>query len=145
MSNLYDELIKKYAREAHFIGKEWLWLKAQIAAESNFDPRAVSDAGAKGLGQFMDATWQWAQEKGWVTKGADVFDPESNIRAQACNMGWLLERLTTWPAAFAGYNWGFGNTRKMLIYPDWKKRLPDETRNYLNHIESFHDEYLNHG
>src|SRR5690242_15687753 len=127
MSNLYDGLILKYARANDFVSKEWLKLKAQIKAESNFNPRAVSSCGAKGLAQFMDATWTWAQEKGWVPKGADVFDPEMNIKAQAAYMKWILERVTNWDAAFAAYNWGIGNVRKVLVSADWKKQLPDET------------------
>ena len=53
----YDSLIKFYAEEAGFNGKDWLRFKAQIRAESNFDPDVISPVGAKGLAQFMDATW----------------------------------------------------------------------------------------
>jgi len=135
-SDRYDSLIKFYAEEAGFIGKEWLQLKAQIRAESAFEPRAQSGVGAKGLGQFMPPTWaEWAT-------GKDVFNPEENIKAQAKYMRWLLQRVTTWECAFAAYNWGIGNVLKVWQDPQWKSRLPKETKDYLDRIASYHEEYL---
>lgn len=145
MSNVYDGLIKRYAGECGFTGKEWLRLKSQVKAESAFDPRAVSSVGAKGLAQFMPATWEWAKELGWVAKDADVFDPEQNIKAQAHYMRWLLDRLPTWEAAFAAYNWGIGNMRKAMVDPEWKKKLPAETKGYLERIQRYYDEYTDNG
>lgn len=49
----YDDLIKKYANE---IGWDWRLLAAQIYKESNFNPKARSWVGAKGLMQLMPRT-----------------------------------------------------------------------------------------
>lgn len=49
---------------------------AQIYHESSWDPQAESGVGAKGIAQFMPATWQ---EYG---DGGDIWDPADAIRAQ---------------------------------------------------------------
>ncbi|MBM3163096.1 MAG: transporter substrate-binding domain-containing protein [Chlorobi bacterium] len=67
----YDPLVKKYAAE---IGWDWRLLASLLYEESNFDPEAISWAGATGLMQLMPGT---ARMFG-IT---DLFDPETNIRA----------------------------------------------------------------
>jgi soluble lytic murein transglycosylase-like protein len=69
----HDGLILKYAQ---FHGLDPRLVKALIAVESEFDPRAVSRAGALGLMQLMPAT---GREMG--VHPADLSDPEANIRA----------------------------------------------------------------
>jgi soluble lytic murein transglycosylase-like protein len=49
----FDELIERAARKH---GVDPKLVKSVIKVESNFDPTAVSSAGAKGLMQLMDAT-----------------------------------------------------------------------------------------
>ena len=132
----YDSLFRFYAEEAQFVGNEWLWLKAQARAESNFNPTARSPVGAMGLGQFMPATWNE-----WGKGSAD--NPEENIRAQAKYMHWLLSRVTTWECALAAYNWGIGNVLRVWQDPQWKSKLPKETRDYIARIQQFHEEYTN--
>jgi soluble lytic murein transglycosylase-like protein len=134
-SDRYDSLFRFYAEEAGFNSSDWLWFKAQVRAESAFDTRAVSPVGAKGLGQFMNPTWvEWG-------KGHDPFNPEANIDAQIRYMKWLLARVTTWDLAFAAYNWGIGNVLKVWQDPQWKQRLPLETKEYLARINKYHEEY----
>ncbi len=75
-------------------------LAAQLMAESNFDPFAVSPAGARGIAQFMPAT---AAAYGL----RDPFDPAAAIDAQAHLMFDLLRRFRGIPAlALAAYNAG---------------------------------------
>ncbi len=137
MSNQYDGLIQHYSDLQGFTGTDWLRFKAQIKAESAFDPNAVSSVGAKGLAQFMDPTW-----KEWG-RGKDVFDPEANIDAQIRYMSWLLNRVTMWDLSFAAYNWGIGRVLKIWQDPDWKSKLPEETSNYIIKINKFFEEYVN--
>jgi soluble lytic murein transglycosylase-like protein len=74
-------------------------LAAQLMAESNFNPFAVSPAGAQGIAQFMPTT---AQAYGL----ADPFDPAASIDAQAHLMSDLLEQFGSVPLALAAYNAG---------------------------------------
>jgi transglycosylase-like protein with SLT domain/D-alanyl-D-alanine carboxypeptidase-like protein len=76
-------------------------LAAQIYAESNFNPFAVSPAGAQGIAQFMPGT---AAGLGL----ANPFDPAASIDAQAHLMHDLLARFASVPLALAAYNAGPG-------------------------------------
>ena len=76
-------------------------LAAQLMAESGFDPRAVSPAGAQGIAQFIPST---AASYGLH----DPFDPEAAIDAQAHLMSDLLRRFRSVPLALAAYNAGPG-------------------------------------
>ena len=49
----YDEIVHKYADDFSF---DWRLIVAQMYQESQFDPNAISDAGAKGLMQLLPAT-----------------------------------------------------------------------------------------
>jgi Transglycosylase SLT domain/D-alanyl-D-alanine carboxypeptidase len=76
-------------------------LAAQLMAESGFDPRAVSPAGALGIAQFIPATAR--------TYGLrDPFDPVASIDAQAHLMSDLLHQFHSVPLALAAYNAGSG-------------------------------------
>jgi hypothetical protein len=74
-------------------------LAAQLMAESNFNPFAVSPAGAAGIAQFMPAT---AAAYGLD----DPFDAVAAIDAQAHLMSDLLEQFGDPSLALAAYNAG---------------------------------------
>jgi soluble lytic murein transglycosylase-like protein len=74
-------------------------LAAQLYAESNFNPFAVSGAGAQGIAQFMPAT-----AKGMGL--SNPFDAEQAIDAQAHLMRDLLQQFGSVPLALAAYNAG---------------------------------------
>jgi hypothetical protein len=74
-------------------------LAAQIYAESNFNPFAVSPVGAQGIAQFMPGT---AAALGLE----NAFDAEQAIAAQAHLMRDLLRRFASVPLALAAYNAG---------------------------------------
>jgi len=74
-------------------------LAAQLYVESNFNPFAVSRAGAQGIAQFMPGT---AAAMGL----SDPFDAERAIDAQAHLMRDLLRRFPAVPLALAAYNAG---------------------------------------
>ena len=67
----YDKLFKKYAATA---GVEWTVLAAIAYVESDFNPNAVSWAGAVGLMQIMPST---ARTYGFTE--ADLRDPEKSV------------------------------------------------------------------
>ncbi len=74
-------------------------LAAQLMAESNFNPFAVSAAGAEGIAQFMPGT---AASYGL----ADPFDPVEAIDAQAHLMSDLIHQFGSPELALAAYNAG---------------------------------------
>jgi transglycosylase-like protein with SLT domain/D-alanyl-D-alanine carboxypeptidase-like protein/putative Flp pilus-assembly TadE/G-like protein len=76
-------------------------LAAQLIAESNFNPFAVSPAGAQGIAQFIPST---AAAYGLD----DPFDPESAIDAQAHLMSDLIRQFGSPQLALAAYNAGPG-------------------------------------
>jgi Transglycosylase SLT domain/D-alanyl-D-alanine carboxypeptidase/Putative Flp pilus-assembly TadE/G-like len=74
-------------------------LAAQLMAESNFNPFAVSPAGAQGIAQFIPGT---AAAYGLH----DPFDPVAAIDAQAHLMSDLIRQLGSPQLALAAYNAG---------------------------------------
>jgi hypothetical protein len=74
-------------------------LAAQLMAESNFNPYAVSPAGAQGIAQFIPST---AAAYGLH----DPFDPVEAMDAQAHLMSDLIRRLGSPQLALAAYNAG---------------------------------------
>jgi hypothetical protein len=74
-------------------------LAAQLMAESNFNPFAVSPVGAAGIAQFMPGT---AAMYGL----GDRFDAEASIEAQAHLMSDLLGQFDSPSLALAAYNAG---------------------------------------
>jgi Transglycosylase SLT domain/D-alanyl-D-alanine carboxypeptidase/Putative Flp pilus-assembly TadE/G-like len=97
-------------------------LGAQLLAESNFDPLAVSPAGAQGIAQFMPGT---AASYGLD----DPFDPVAAIDAQAHLMSDLIRQLGSPELALAGYNAGPGAVAACHCVPPYP-----ETQAYVTRI-----------
>lgn len=135
--NRYDSLIQFYAGDV----LSWLLLKSQIKAESNFDRKAESPAGARGLAQFMAPTWHE-----WGTKNFDdAFNPEDSIKAQAAYMNWLRkEFITDVDDILRAYNWGIGNVKRWIATDRAAGVLPVETQIYVERINKFWALYANH-
>jgi hypothetical protein len=101
-------------------------IRAIIKAESGFDPRAVSSAGAQGLMQLMPGTAK-------VLGVTDAFDPEQNVMAGTRFLKDLLRRYQgNLDEALAAYNWGPGNVDRHGI-----DHLPRETRAYLAKVKGY--------
>ncbi|MDR1086318.1 MAG: lytic transglycosylase domain-containing protein [Deltaproteobacteria bacterium] len=95
-------------------------IRAVVKTESNFNQKAVSRAGAKGLMQLMPKT---AQEMGV----SDPFNPFENIWGGARYLKKMLDRHGgNLNKALAAYNWGPGNLDR-----HGSSRMPTETRRYI--------------
>lgn len=104
-------------------------IKAVIKAESDFNPQAVSHAGAKGLMQLMPGT---ARSLGVN----DSFDPVQNVMGGTRFLRDMLKRYDgNLDSALAAYNWGPGNVDRR---PD---SLPRETRNYQARVKQLYAMY----
>jgi len=135
----YDSLLRFYGEK---YGVNWLLLKAQVKAESDFTPRAKSPVGARGLCQFMPATFaEWSAKL--QIPNPDPYNPEHSIQCQAAYMSWLIRQfMGHQPKAIAAYNWGIGNVKKVTTdEASWVAHLPNETQNYLARIETFYERY----
>ena len=98
-------------------------VSAVIKAESDFNPREISNKGARGLMQLMPST---AARFG-VTNS---FDPVANIYGGVRYLRWLLETFNgNADLAVAAYNAGEGNVWKYNGVPPFR-----ETINYINRI-----------
>jgi hypothetical protein len=106
-----------------------------VRAESNFNPNAVSRAGAKGLMQLMDGTARMLRVR-------DVYDPEQNIAGGTKYLRDLLNRYNgNVKVALAAYNAGPGRIKQLGIDTDEEleakaELLPQETQRYVAKITS---------
>jgi len=96
-------------------------IHAVIEQESNYEARARSKKGARGLMQLMPAT---ARQYGV----GNSYDPKANIEAGVRHLKDLLSRLEL-PTALAAYNAGEATVRRYGGLPPFP-----ETQNYVRRI-----------
>lgn len=131
-------------------GVDWRLYKAQLFQESKLDPMAVSPAGAKGIAQFMPATWS-ETSKALDFGGAAAFDAKRAIEGGAYYMS-RLRRAWTSPRpetdrhnlAMASYNAGLGNILKSqkkcmgaVLYARIIVCLQDVTGHHSNETKTY--------
>ncbi len=124
VTDRYDDLITE-ASKKH--GVSFSLLKALIKIESDFNPRAISSAGAKGLMQIMPENIRALSIK-------DPFDPLENIMGGARYLKQLIRRFDgKLPMALAAYNAG----PNMV---DRYKRIPpfEETENFVEKVMKYY-------
>jgi soluble lytic murein transglycosylase len=116
---------------------------ALVREESNFNPKIVSWAGARGLSQLMPRTAK--QVAGWVKvpySKARLFEPAYNLRIGSRYFHFLMERYKNNPfMSMAGYNAGEGNVGKWrkrfgdLPTDEWVEMIPiRQTRHYVKRV-----------
>lgn len=119
------------AEASHRFGVPEAWIRAVIRAESGFDTRAVSSAGAMGLMQLMPDTY--ADMRARHGLGPDPFAPRDNLLAGAAYLRHLHDRFG--PAGvLAAYNAGPG---RYLDHLQTGRPLPAETLTYEGRVRRF--------
>ncbi|MCP9446697.1 MAG: lytic transglycosylase domain-containing protein [Nitrospira sp.] len=106
-------------------------IRAVIKAESDFDARAISRAGAVGLMQLMPQTAVRLDVK-------DLYDPEDNIGGGTKYLRFLLDRFRgDLPLALAAYNAG-----EHIV--DRYRTLPpiEETQRYVRKVLRYYRTFL---
>lgn len=133
----YEQLLQQAASE-HAV--ELPLLKAVMAAESGFNPAAVSPKGAIGLMQVMPATAERYGLRSDRRKTVEqkLSDPKTNIQLAARYLRDLMRRFPGELAlVLASYNAGEGAVQK------YRGQVPPypETRNYVKLVTQFYQLY----
>ncbi|OQY03717.1 MAG: hypothetical protein B6I22_11060 [Desulfobacteraceae bacterium 4572_123] len=123
-NNRYDHLIRQASRTSDI---PFYLLKAIIKAESDFNPRAISRAGAMGLMQIMPENVEDLKVK-------DPFDPRENIMAGSSFFKTLFKRFNgQLPLALAAYNAGPGIVDRYQSIPPFR-----ETEDYVKKVMGYY-------
>ena len=112
----YQRLVTKAEREYSL--PEGL-LNSVLKAESGFNPKAVSSAGAKGIAQIIP---EYHPE-------VNPMNPREAIPYSAKYLAENYNRFGSWDKALAAYNWGPTNVARHGM-----KKLPPETIEYINKV-----------
>lgn len=117
--------------------------------ESEFNPRAYSRAGARGMMQLIPSTAQATARKERIPyrQTALLNDPHYNMMIGSAHLSHLISRYNgSWIMTFAAYNAGvnrvsewvstYGDPRAAALDPlDWMEQIPfEETRNYVQRV-----------
>ena len=127
LTRAYDPAIRRASRQH---GVSAALVKAVIAAESGFDPGAVSRRGAQGLMQLMPDT---ARDLGVD----DALDPWQNIDGGTRYLGQMIARFPgELTLAVAAYNAGPEAVTRHGGVPPY-----DETRSYVSRVLRLYKKY----
>ena len=116
----YDHIIVQKATK---YGLDPQLIRAVMKAESDFNKRTVSHAGARGLMQVMPCVWSEVQKRydfDW-DYDSEVFDPEKNVEVACAYLAWL--RYDFLPRHFEEFS---ANPAAPAVVKRDKRRIPTE-------------------
>lgn len=111
----YSEFVEKYSKK---YGVDEYLIYAVIKTESNFDPNACSDVGARGLMQLMEDAFDWVKYKMGDEREISyehMYVPEYNIEYGTYLLKLLCEEFGDNETALAAYHSGRGNVNRWLL------------------------------
>jgi soluble lytic murein transglycosylase-like protein len=127
--NAIDGASEKYGIDSSLI-------KSVIKQESDFNPNAISSAGAQGLMQLMPGT---ADSLG-VNNPLDVLE---NINGGTKYLRELIDKFKgNQKLALTAYNGGMGRMERLGVTADNQiNKMPSETRNYVAKVIQNYEDY----
>lgn len=118
-----QEILAKLRESEQLVGAPEGLFQRQIAAESSFNPQAVSPAGAQGLAQMLPSTVNaWSSRVG---RKLNPFNEDDAILMQRLTMEENFKKFGSWEAATAAYHGGWDRAQ-------WG----DKTRAYVSKLFS---------
>jgi len=115
-------------QDAMNVGIDPTLFERQIQVESDFNPNAVSQAGAIGFAQIMPSTaTEWR---------VNPYDPGASLSAAASAMAHYYATYQSYEKALAAYNCGSNcvNTSVSNCGANWRACVPVETQSYITAI-----------
>lgn len=146
----YSEYVDRYSAKYH-MDKNFVY--AVIKTESNFDPSAESDVGARGLMQLMEDAYDWVgyrMEDGREISYDHMFVPEYNIEYGTYLLMLLYDEYGDFETTLAAYHSGRGNVNKWLENSEYSSdgktldNIPSAaTKHYVEKVMSAYSAYNN--
>ena len=144
----YEAYVDKYCDR---FGMDKFFILAVIKTESNFDPRAESDVGARGLMQIMNDAYEWVafrMDDSRELTYDDMFDPETNIEYGTYLLMLLYDEYGDERTALAAYHAGRGCVNGWLSDSDYSSdgrkldTIPSAaTAHYVSKVMNTYDVY----
>lgn len=143
----YNQYIEQYSKEYNINPN---LVRAVIKVESNYNPMAVSNAGAYGLMQITKETGYFIASN--IGDGdfnqAMLYQPQVNIKFACWYLSNLKKEFHNENDVIAAYNAGRGNVSQWLNNPDYSKNgqtLSDipfsETSKYVKNVNMYEKLY----
>ncbi len=146
----YGSYVEKAAYET---GLDKYLIYAVIKTESNFNPDATSDVGARGLMQLMEDAFDWVKFRMDDERDIDyndMYNPQYNVEYGSYLIKLLYEEYGDVETAVAAYHSGRGSVNEWLKdksnSPDGKTldKIPsDTTAHYVSKVMKAYEAYTN--
>ena len=130
--------------ECERTGIEYSYALALIQAESRFNYKAISKAGASGLMQIMPSTFvSIANKHGYPYNKNDIHDLKKNVRIGMLFIHRLKKKYEKNELVSAGYNGGPKVALKYKSYLNGDKSasIPNETKKYVIAVNTNYQTY----
>ena len=129
--NVNSEDLKLLTEQAEKYNIPLKYIYRLVHKESNYNPNALSHAGASGYMQIMPETFKIMKNK-YVKKYGDIDifnNKQQNILIGTFTLYYLHKKYNNWRLVFAAYNAGSARVDKINDVPN----IP-ETQNYVKYI-----------